>query len=186
MIVIGIDNGLSGGICAISRHSGEIIAKTPMPTVQREREMEIDAALLVRWIKSTLANQDAVIFIEACPPHAQQKSTMRSMGISYGIIAGAIRAALSWCEVEIIRSGNPLDSWQKILLGKQEKGGNKTAALKLATEIWPDESFVLDGCWIPNTGMIDAALIAHHGRNLLRERLGLVPQTDNKPKTKSK
>ena len=135
MIVIGIDNGLSGGICAISRQTGGIIAKTPMPTVQREREMEIDAVSLVKWIKSTLANQDAVIFIEACPPHAQQKSTMRSMGISYGIISGATRATLSWCEVEIVRSGNPLDSWQKILLGKQEKGGNKTAHIVTGKQI---------------------------------------------------
>jgi hypothetical protein len=41
-IVIGIDNGISGGIVAISAHHGLIIATTAMPSKKHRARNEVD------------------------------------------------------------------------------------------------------------------------------------------------
>lgn len=169
LLFIGIDNGLSGGLCALSSHGGQIIAKAPMPVLERGRETEIDGAAVVKWLANVIQMQDATITVEACPPHAQQKSTMRSMGISYGILIGAISAKLPWCKLQTVRSGNPKDSWQKIMFGQLGKGETKNAAIAKATELWPDEVWTTTPrSTVPHSGIVDAALIAEHSR---RQRL---------------
>ena len=41
-MIIGVDNGLTGGLVAISKHTGAVISKTAMPTKQRMGRSEID------------------------------------------------------------------------------------------------------------------------------------------------
>lgn len=187
MIHIGIDNGLSGGVAALSSHSGSIIEMAPMPTKTRthlfekttKRKVagkiskttalaqaeEIDASSLIKWIDRVTDSRPCLIAIEECPEHAQQKSTMRSMAISYGILIGAIEAALPLYRLAIVRSGNPLDSWQRAVLGNLKQGDTKDAAIAKARELWPDESWLASTrSKMPHTGMVDAALIAHHAR----------------------
>jgi hypothetical protein len=54
-----------------------------------------------------------------------------------------------------------MQSWQRAMIGANlPKGGTKPAAIARAAELWPDESFILPGCRTPNTGLVDAALIA--------------------------
>ena len=186
-MIIGIDNALTGGICLISREHGKLIAMRPMPikkrhyifekTKKRKRfglvssvtapfvEDEIDGLELVEWIKFHTDSRPCSIVIEECPEHARQKSIMRSMAKSYGIIVGAIEAALLSYSLTPVRSGNPLDSWQRAMLGKCEKGETKLEALAVARQLWPDENwFVSDRSKVPNSGLIDAALIAEYGR----------------------
>lgn len=189
MIIIGIDNGLSGGIAAISALSGMLIETAPMPTKTRThlfekttkrrvagkpvketapaRDEEIDARALVQWIKRVTDARPCTILIEECPEHAQQKSVMRSMGISYGILIGAIEASLPEYCLKVVRSGNPKDSWQRAMFGALAQGETKPAAIAKARELWPAETWLATPrSKTPHTGMIDAALIARHGLNL--------------------
>jgi hypothetical protein len=186
-MIIGIDNALSGGLAAISLSHGLIIAKTPMPVAKRPhifektkrrkvgdkmvkvralaQDREIDAIEVVEWIRETSNYKACPIVIEECPEHAQQKATMRSMAISYGILVGALSAALPSYRLVIVRSGNPKDSWQRAMLGPCEKGETKAAALAAAERLWPEENWLAsERCKSPHDGMIDSALIAQFAR----------------------
>lgn len=169
-MIIGIDNGLSGGLVAISRQHGLIIAKTPMPVITRslhrpKKTNEIHAAEVVRWIADVTDYRPCLVVIEECPEHANRASTMRSMGISYGILIGAITGGLTGYRVAVVRSGNSLDSWQRAILGKVPQGKTKPAALAVASDLWPDEKWLASPKRkTAHDGMVDAALIAEYAR----------------------
>ena len=90
------------------------------------------------------------------------------MGISYGKIRATVELALPHAKIVTVRSGNPKDSWQRGVFGMVPRGQTKSAALLKAHSIWPDQ--VWPTKWprgtVPHDGIIDAALIAHHARNL--------------------
>lgn len=187
---IGIDNGISGGLVAIGP-CGSYIEGIAMPSMIRRHgwkewvkrkkagiitkefiqatENHIDAQVMIGWIKAITDSRPCEIVIEECPEHADRTSIMRSMGISYGILIGSISSCLPHCNLRVVRSGNPKDSWQRALLGKVEQGGTKEAALKLARELWPDVGFLATArSKTPHTGIVDASLIAEYARRLDR------------------
>ena len=49
-LIIGIDNGLDGGLCAISTFDGAVIAKTRMPTIQLSKKKEVDIRKVNEWL----------------------------------------------------------------------------------------------------------------------------------------
>jgi hypothetical protein len=185
-MLIGIDNGVSGGVCVLS-DSGQIVdmaalgLKCPptrlmpsngQPTHESNPNAlrgdlgpstrQIDPHWLVWWIKDVTQDKPCPIVVEECPEHSQSKSSMRSMGISFGLITGAILAKLPDYPLHTVRSGNPRDSWQK-QLGVYEAGRTKERALELANELWPDEKWILTRrARKPHTGVLDAALMAWH------------------------
>jgi len=185
-MLIGIDNGVSGGICALS-NSGQIVdmaalgLRTPPERVDPQsgndtrREgssalqgnlgpstRQIDPHWLVWWIKDVTQDKPCPIIVEECPEHSQSKSSMRSMGISFGLITGAILSKLPDYPLHTVRSGNPRDSWQK-QLGVYEGGRTKELALELANELWPDEAWILTPrARNPHSGVVDAALMAYY------------------------
>jgi hypothetical protein len=186
MMVIGIDNAISGGLAAVTDHHGIVIASCPMPTKKRTHlfhktkrrtikgvatkstgpavDIEIDGLAVVDWILGVTL-KPCVIAIEECPEHSQQKSIMRSMAISYGKLLGALEVGLPSHRVVIVRSGNPKDSWQRAMLGDLKQGETKPAAIAKARELWPDETWLATPrSTKPHTGMIDAALIAQFAR----------------------
>jgi hypothetical protein len=165
MIYVGIDNGLTGGLVALSDHAGPPIDMIAMPTRKRGKFKEIDGAAVTLWIRNVVQTQNCTVIIEDCPQHARQKSTMRSMAVSYGILVGSISAGCPAFRLLIVRSGNPKDSWQRNMLGSLAQGGTKEAAHIAAKELWPDENWLKNSkCTTPDTGLIDAALIAEYGR----------------------
>jgi hypothetical protein len=176
--IIGIDNGLTGGIALINM-AGKLITRTIMPTT-------FDAALNAKRIQSTALynilksmhwdcfdkdigfkpwNKTSVLVgAEPCPKHSRDKAAMRSMAFSWGLIVSTLEAfAQPWTQVE---SGRSKTSWQTCLLGSLKKDQTKPAALALARKLWPQESFIAEGCRTPHSGMIDAALIAEHLRRI--------------------
>lgn len=164
MVIIGIDNGTSGASVALSPH-GKIIDMFPMPSGKLGKETIVDGAKVAAWMGKTIHGKPAIIVIEECPKHASRAATMRSMAMNFGIIYGAIACVLPHVKIVTVRSGNPLDSWQTIMLGRQSKGGNKPAALALASRTWPEETWLKNKqCRTPDTGLIDAALIAEFWR----------------------
>jgi len=171
-LVIGIDNGLTGGLVSLSttvnpQGGGCLIACLPMPVLKSCRE--IDGDEVAGWIRRMTNGHPTVVALEECPKHANQASVMRSMATSYGILVGAITAGTDITNSQIVRvrSGNPKDSWQRVMLGNLKKGETKAAALKLAGTLWPDETWIVGKMRTPHTGLIDAALIAEFYRRMM-------------------
>ena len=49
-MIVGIDNGLDGGLCAISKFDGSIIDKIRMPNRQLSKKKEIDVKIVNQWL----------------------------------------------------------------------------------------------------------------------------------------
>ena len=49
-MIVGVDNGLDGGLCAISKFDGSLIEKIRMPTLQMSKKKEIDIRKVHQWI----------------------------------------------------------------------------------------------------------------------------------------
>jgi hypothetical protein len=164
-LYVGIDGGTTGGIAIIYGSTGGIHELRPMPL----KNGMIDGSALGSILCAYNSHHDVItVAIEECPKHAHSALSMRSMGISFGIIYGIVCRELPTKSITTVRSGNPLDSWQRAVLGKVEQGETKAAALVKAHSIWPDQVWPTK-CprgSIPHDGLIDAALIAHHARNL--------------------
>lgn len=160
-LYIGIDNGLNGGLAAISAHHGVIIDKLTMPTRKLGKGNEVDALAILGWIHKLTAGSDSGItaLLETPGKHSPGVMALCSMWDSYG----AIRSIL---ETRGIRHHRITpQSWQKIMLPGCEKGDTKPSALRKAKQLWPDEQWLATPrCKTPHDGMIDAALIAEYGR----------------------
>jgi hypothetical protein len=50
-VIVGIDNGISGGLCAISNWRGDVIAYTAMPTNTFDGKTEVDVCAVLRWLE---------------------------------------------------------------------------------------------------------------------------------------
>ena len=162
---IGIDGGSTGGVVVLYGSNGGIHTMRPFNLWRGIIDGNELGSFLVPFNHSY---SQVTIAIEDCPKHAQSKSAMRSMATSFGIIMGVVRRELPTKRIITVRSGNPLDSWQRALLGTQPKGGTKPAALKKAQEIWTDQEWLTKrpGGKAVHDGLVDAALIAWHARNL--------------------
>ena len=162
---IGIDGGTTGGVVVLYGSNGGIHVMRPFRLWRGMIDGNDLGSFLVPFNHSY---SQVTIAIEDCPKHAQSKSAMRSMATSFGIIMGVVRRELPTKRIITVRSGNPLDSWQRALLGTQPKGGTKPAALKKAQEIWTDQEWLTKrpGGKAVHDGLVDAALIAWHARNL--------------------
>lgn len=153
-MIVGIDNGLDGGLCALSPH-GLIIDKIAMPTLQRSGKREVDTKAIYAWIRDL--NTEPLIAVEEPLKHAKSSQAMRSMGISFGKILGMCESH-DW-NVQPIQVAD----WQKNMLGRIPKSQTKIYALKKAQELAPDEDWRKnDRCTVPHDGIVDAFLIAQH------------------------
>ena len=156
-MIVGVDNGISGGLCAISRCRGRIISKVVMPTLKRNGKSEIDLMAVKEWVNEL--NTEPCFVIEEPLHHAKSSQAVRSMAINFGKLLGA-------CEMRMWEV-NPITvrEWQKEMLGTVPKGKTKEAALGVASSLCPDEDWTKsERATIPHDGMIDAYLIAEYWR----------------------
>lgn len=176
-MIVGIDNGLDGGLVALSPIAGLApIAKFIMPTftvhyparkTSKARSVrEVDSRALVAILDSLECDRkETVIFFEECPEHtfgASGQAAMRSMAKTMGMIL----AVLACKGFQKVRRITPAD-WQSPMLGKVPTGKTKQYAAAKASDLWPDESWLAsDRSTVPHNGIIDAALIAEYGRRL--------------------
>ena len=160
MIVIGIDNGITGGVAAISESHGLIIGITPMPVSRYRSRNEINIRQLHLWLSQiTGGNLSNATYVIEEPNNSRTPSTAYSVASSFHSIRGFFETKMiSWDRV------TP-QSWQKAMLGKVPAGNTKPAALVKARELWPDETWLATPrSTKPHEGMIDAALIAEYAR----------------------
>ena len=170
-MIIGIDNGLDGGIVAISTIAGlPPIAKHVMPTrhvhyaarktTEAKTMREIDVRALVTILCSLNCNlEETTVYFEHCPFHADRADVMRSMALSAGKIL-AVLEAKRFKTVRVLSF-----DWHPVIIGKIPKGQTKAMALSKVRSLWPDEEWYATGkSTVPHTGLVDAALIAEYGR----------------------
>jgi hypothetical protein len=152
--VIGIDIGLSGGLCALCPESGVLLGKAVMPVREFLGTGEADVGEVLRWV----AHFDCRgVGVEEPPKHLNSIQAMRSMAMSFGLIAGALQqGGYAPCRITV-------REWQKKMLGKVPQGQTKPAALAKAGELWPEVDWRASPRHRnPHDGMIDAALIARY------------------------
>lgn len=155
---IGIDNGVTGGICAIS-DSSSVIALCRMPVKKARSANEVDIRALHLWLSAaTGENLSNAVYIIEEPGGSKSASAAKSM-------AGSFHAIRAFFETKFLRYERITPQrWQKSLLPGCKPGETKKRALSRALELWPEETFIPDGCRTPHDGIIDAALIAEYGR----------------------
>jgi hypothetical protein len=152
-MIVGVDNGLDGGLCAISKHDGSIIDKISMPCLQRSKKREIDIHKINNWLVDLCTPFE--LAIEEPLAHARSSQAVRSMAISFGKLLGMAESH----DYTVKRVS--VHKWQKHMLGNTVKGKTKEAALAVAEERAPQENWLKNKrCRTPHDGMIDAYLIA--------------------------
>ena len=155
MIIVGIDNGLDGGLAAISCHSGDLIDRIKMPTKKVGNKREVDALAVYRWLCDL--HSPYILAIEEPLPHAKSSAAVRSMALSFGKLVGMAESRVQ----EVVRV--QVREWQKAMLGKVPRGETKAYALRKASRLCPDENWLAsERAKKPHDGIIDAYLVARH------------------------
>lgn len=156
-MIVGVDNGVDGGFCAISRCRGCVISKMVMPTLKRNGKSEVDLMAVKEWVNEL--NTEPCFVIEEPLHHAKSSQAVRSMAINFGKLLGA-------CEMRMWEV-NPITvrEWQKEMLGTVPKGKTKEVAKDIAMMLCPGEDWTRsERAVVPHDGMIDAYLIAEYWR----------------------
>ena len=161
-MIVGVDNGLDGGLCAIAQFDGGLIDRIAMPCQQHSKKREIDICKIHKWLSDL--NTPFVLAIEEPLAHAKSSQAVRSMAISFGKLLGMAECK----DYEVARVS--VHKWQKAMLGFTPKGKTKQVALETAQNLEPSENWLKNKrCRTPHDGIIDAFLIAHYIRE--RKRL---------------
>tara|TARA_R100000808_G_C2130223_1_gene139571 strand:+ start:678 stop:1163 length:486 start_codon:yes stop_codon:yes gene_type:complete len=154
-MIVGVDNGLDGGLCAISDFDGGVIDKIPMPTMQRSKKREVDARKINEWLISL--HTPFTLAVEEPLAHAKSSQAVRSMALSFGKIVGMAEVK----GYDLVRVS--VHKWQKEILGNIPKGMSKKFAMKIAESMAPEENWLKNKrCKKPHDGMVDAYLIAKY------------------------
>ena len=157
MTIIGIDNGITGALAALSPHS-KIIALLPMPILRARKGNEIDIGAVSRWISNVDSPDKIVVVIEEPGGSKSAKAAASMSGSFHALRAVCVIKGLRWHRV------TP-QAWQRVMLPGCKAGDTKPRALAVARELWPYESFLAsERCRVPHDGLIDAALIAEFAR----------------------
>ena len=155
MIIVGIDNGLDGGLAAISCHNGDLIDRIKMPIKKVGKKREVDSLAVYRWLCDL--HSPYTLAIEEPLPHAKSSAAVRSMALSFGKLVGMAESRVQ----QVVRV--QVREWQKVMLGKVPKGETKVFALREASKLCPDENWLgSERAKKPHDGIIDAYLIARH------------------------
>ena len=75
-MIIGVDNGLNGGLVAISKQTGAVIDKTVMPTLHRCKKRETDTRKVYEWVMALESD-----FIFAIEDHYTMQKAHKLLGL---------------------------------------------------------------------------------------------------------
>lgn len=150
-MIIGIDPGKKGGLCAMSEE-GRVVDACPMP------DEHAVADYLKQWL-----GYDGIrrVYLECQTARpGQGVVSMFNFGVHYGTIQGLLIALR--IPYELVR---PV-KWQQVAhhgLPKKKKENPKSVSLRAIRQLYPDLNLIPKGCRKPHDGLIDAVLIAHYG-----------------------
>ena len=146
MTIIGIDQGLSGGIAFIEE---ETAMACPLPVDGKD----LDVPEFFELVKCG-AQKKAFIEVPFLPSN-------QSGGLVIGTNYGRILAVLTLLKIPTHKV-TP-STWSNKLLGKKETR-SKGANIALAKQLFPCTELVQPRCKVPHDGIVDALLIAEWGR----------------------
>ena len=157
-IIIGIDNGVSGGLAAVTETSF-LLSMIAMPIQKARKGNEIDAKAVWQWISDMDISYDKLTVIIEEPGGSKSAKAATSM-------AGSFHCLRTICEIKGIRWHRITPQiWQKDLLPGCKSGDTKPRALAAVKALWPGESFLATECSkVAHEGLVDAALIAEYAR----------------------
>ena len=157
-VYIGIDNGLTGALVALSDHPGPPIELIVMPTRGKAKGNEVDGNEIWKFL-STYNVDTLTVILETPGKHSPGVQALCAMWDSYGVIRGVLESR------GIRHHRITPQAWQKVMIPNCAKGDTKPAALQKARQLWPDETWLATPrSSVPHTGIVDAALIAEYGR----------------------
>lgn len=161
MIFLGVDNGVSGGLVALSDQS-QIVSMLPMPVLRARKGNEIDIKAVWDWIDGLDAREKITVVIEEPGGSKSSKAANSMAGSFHALRALCVLKGLRWHRI------TP-QSWQKEMLPGCKTGDTKPRALAECKQLWPEEPFLgSPRCKVAHEGLVDAALIAEYAR---RKRL---------------
>jgi hypothetical protein len=156
MLIIGVDNGIDGGIAFLL--NGKLVQAMTMPLLSKADPKRVDVLRVVDAI--TGKGRVDLVVIER-PTHALSYRTAVSMADSFA----RIECAMSFTRVQFVSV--VAKEWQKEFWPSKmtKKKTTKELAFAEADRLWPGFD------WRRSTrsekvhdGMVDAALIAEYGR----------------------
>lgn len=127
-IIIGIDPGISGALCAITE-SGEYIDHLLMPTIKPGKRSRVNGAAVSGWLSEYAKNSHCYLEKVGAMP-GQGVASMFSFGHSAGIVEGVVTG------LQIPITLVTPQSWKKKegLIGK-DKDAARTRAIQLYPSI---------------------------------------------------
>lgn len=147
---VGVDNGLSGGLCAIDQQ-GRPYRYARMPVKEFRGRNVMDLAEVVVWLQRLETRVRLVV--EEAPHHGDSASAIRSLGIGYGKLL-ALEDILRY-DITVVAP----KTWQAQMLPKG-RGNTKARALAAAKQLAPEEDWIPPRCRTPHDGVVDAYLMA--------------------------
>lgn len=172
-MVIGVDNGLKGGVAILSL-TGEIIATFVMPATTGPRG---------KGVAANIVDARAFSSIVGMYPDAEQIAIERPAGSQDVNAVQSMADSFATCRTIIVCRGRKLNAltayeWQRTYwpapprskkdAPASEKFDTKAAALAAATKIWPKQPFLATHrSKVAHDGIVDACLIAEHLRRKL-------------------
>ncbi len=144
---IGIDPGQKGAIAVLTNEGNiELLG----------RFSGQNPAMMIKSVISSYKDRIKSVAVEKV--HAmpgQGVSSMFAFGVGYGRILGALDV------LDVSYSLVSPQSWQKVVKYKEDLGPKERAAAE-ADILWGKSEFIFERCKTPDSGCIDAALIAYY------------------------
>ncbi|MDE2105511.1 MAG: hypothetical protein KGL39_50255 [Patescibacteria group bacterium] len=157
-LILGIDPGLSGGLCFLSAASGQprrVISADDIPTFGVDAKRRVDALAVAKLIQACPPDFAVIERAQAMPDQGS------SSGFNYGRAVGALEAVVLGMEIplEIVE----VSAWKKAHgLIKTDKEASRQKALLL----FPDaHAFIARK---KDHGRAEAMLLANYGAMLRR------------------
>lgn len=165
MRVLGVDNGLDGGLAIVE--DGKIVECYVAPTVTvKDSKREYNADEIVALIST--ANPDHIFLEKAQPMPDQGVTSMFSTGLGYGMYRGIIAA------LKIPHTLVHPKTWQKVMFQDLPKTDTKAMSHIVCMRLWPGQSWLASPrCRKAHDGMTDAAMIAAYGFRVLTGTTGV-------------
>ena len=165
-MIIGIDNGLDGGIVILT-DTGSVHAKYVMPVigVGDKGKRTYDIAEIVRLMKEAGRHSCSIFLERAQAMPGQGVTSMFSIGYGYGVWQGILTAL--GLRYEIVGP----QTWQKEVFAGIDRSDTKKASAIIAKRLSPDTDWrATERSKIPHSGLTDAYCIADYGMRRLGQK----------------
>lgn|SRR3990167_261453 len=158
-VYIGIDNGLSGALCAIGEGVLDLFV---MPVLSSGKRKRVDVESLAKLLDGYESPELCVVY--ESPAGSKSVLAAVSMADSFARVESVL-IIKKVRRIPITSTKWQRSFWTKPKMAVGQVFDTKAAALKVARELWPNETWLASArCKVPHNGLVDAALIAEYAR----------------------